>query len=63
MALSRMHSVALLGLDALPVEVEVDVGRSDKTTLIIVGCPIMPSENPKTASLPPSKIPAMPPPI
>ncbi len=39
MALSRMHSVALLGLDALPVEVEVDVGRSDKTTLIIVGLP------------------------
>jgi len=34
-----MHSVALLGLDALSVEVEVDVTRSDKTNLVIVGLP------------------------
>jgi len=39
MPLSRVHSVALIGLDALPVEVEVDVCRSDKTLLVIVGLP------------------------
>lgn len=39
MSLSRIHSVALIGLDALPVEVEVDVCRSDKTLLVIVGLP------------------------
>lgn len=40
MALSRMHSVSLLGLDAFPVEVEVDVSRlEDKTLLVIVGLP------------------------
>lgn len=39
MSLSRMHSVSLIGLDALPVEVEVDVSRSDKTILVIVGLP------------------------
>lgn len=39
MALSRMHSVAFLGLDALPVEVEVDVSRSEKSILVIVGLP------------------------
>lgn len=39
MALSRMHSISLLGLDAVPVEVEVDVSRTDKTLLVIVGLP------------------------
>lgn len=40
MALSRMHSVSLLGLEALPVEVEVDVrDGDDKTVLVIVGLP------------------------
>lgn len=39
MALSRIHSIALLGLDALPVEVEVDIRSSDKTIFVIVGLP------------------------
>src|SRR5262245_38601028 len=40
MALSRVHSVALIGLDAVPVEVEVDVSNSDdKTIFVIVGLP------------------------
>ncbi len=37
MPLSHIQSVALIGLDAIPVFVEVDVARSDKQTLIIVG--------------------------
>lgn len=40
MVLSRLHSIALHGLDAVPVEVEVDVGFiSDKWVLVIVGLP------------------------
>lgn len=39
MTLSRIHSVALIGLDAVPVQVEVDVCRSDKINLVIVGLP------------------------
>ena len=39
MSLSRIHSVALIGLDAVPVEVEVDVCPSDKINLVIVGLP------------------------
>lgn len=39
MSLSRIHSIALIGLDALSIEVEVDVCRSDKTSLVIVGLP------------------------
>lgn len=39
MALSRIHSVSLLGLDAIPVEVEVDVHDSEKTIFVIVGLP------------------------
>lgn len=39
MPLSRIHSISLLGLDAIPVEVEVDVHTSDKTILVIVGLP------------------------
>lgn len=41
MALARMHSVSLLGLDAFPVEVEVDVGQlsEDKIIFVIVGLP------------------------
>ncbi len=39
MALSRMHSISLLGLEAVPVEVEVDVSRADKTLFVIVGLP------------------------
>lgn len=39
MALTRIHSVALYGLDAIPIEVEVDVTRSDKFVLVTVGLP------------------------
>lgn len=40
MALARIHSVSLLGLEAVPVEVEVDVSKSDKfLSLVIVGLP------------------------
>lgn len=40
MPLSRMQSAAFLGLDAVPVEVEVDVTMGEeKTSLIIVGLP------------------------
>lgn len=40
MPLSRLLSVSLIGLDALPVEVEVDVNAcEDKTILVIVGLP------------------------
>lgn len=45
MALSRIHSVSLLGLDAVSVEVEVDVTPIEKieddakTTVVIVGLP------------------------
>lgn len=37
--LSRIHSIALIGLDAALVEVEVDIRQSDKTNLVIVGLP------------------------
>lgn len=40
MTLSRIYSVALLGLDALLVEVEVDVNKGgEKQVLVIVGLP------------------------
>lgn len=39
MSLSRLHSVALVGLDAVPVEVEVDATPFDKPVLVIVGLP------------------------
>lgn len=39
MPISRFQCVSLMGLEALPVEVEVDVGKSDKLTLVIVGLP------------------------
>lgn len=39
MALSRLQCVSLIGLEALPVEVEVDVLRADKVNLVIVGLP------------------------
>lgn len=39
MTLSRFYSVSFLGLEAVPVEVEVDVGKSDKQQLVIVGLP------------------------
>lgn len=39
MALSRIQSVALVGLDAIPVDVEVDVQRSDKIHFVLVGLP------------------------
>lgn len=39
MALSRLQCVSLIGLEALPVEVEVDVVKSDKYSLVIVGLP------------------------
>lgn len=39
MVLSRLQCVSLIGLEALPVEVEVDVVKSDKLSLVIVGLP------------------------
>lgn len=39
MSLSRIYSVALFGLDAVLIDVEVDVSKSDKQTLVIVGLP------------------------
>lgn len=39
MTLSRIYSVSFLGLDAVLVEVEVDVVKSDKLSLVIVGLP------------------------
>ena len=40
MALARIHSVSLLGLEAVPVEVEVDHASAlEKTTFVIVGLP------------------------
>jgi magnesium chelatase family protein len=39
MALSRIHCISLLGLEALPVEVEVDTQRSEMFSLVIVGLP------------------------
>ncbi len=39
MTLSRLQCVSLIGLEALPVEVEVDVVKSDKLSLVIVGLP------------------------
>lgn len=39
MVLSRLQCVSLIGLEALPVEVEVDVIKSDKLGLVIVGLP------------------------
>lgn len=39
MALSRLQCISLIGLEALPVEVEVDVVKSDKLSLVIVGLP------------------------
>lgn len=39
MVLSRLKCVSLVGLEALPVEVEVDVIPSDKISLVIVGLP------------------------
>jgi magnesium chelatase family protein len=39
MSLSRLQCVSLIGLEALPVEVEVDVVKSDKLSLVIVGLP------------------------
>ncbi len=39
MALSRLQCVSLIGLEAVLIEVEVDVATSDKLTLVIVGLP------------------------
>lgn len=39
MPLARIHCAALYGLEALPVEVEVDVTKADKQSLVIVGLP------------------------
>jgi magnesium chelatase family protein len=39
MPIAHFHCVSLIGLEALPVEVEVDVGKSDKLTFVIVGLP------------------------
>lgn len=39
MKLAKIYSVAFQGLDALPVEVEVDLAPSDKLSLIVVGLP------------------------
>jgi magnesium chelatase family protein len=39
MPLSCIHCISLIGLDAVAVEVEVDVARSDHLSLVIVGLP------------------------
>lgn len=39
MPLSCIHSVSLIGLEAVAVEVEVDVAHSDHLSLVIVGLP------------------------
>lgn len=39
MTLSRLQCVSLIGLEALPVEVEVDVIKAEKLSLVIVGLP------------------------
>lgn len=37
--LAVIHSVALLGLEAVPIQVEVDVGLAEKPCMIMVGLP------------------------
>ncbi|HRD55905.1 MAG TPA: YifB family Mg chelatase-like AAA ATPase [Parachlamydiaceae bacterium] len=37
MSLSHIQSTALVGLDAVPIDVEVDVARAEKLSLLIVG--------------------------
>lgn len=39
MTLSRIQSVALIGLEGVPVEIEVDITPTEKLTLVIVGLP------------------------
>jgi magnesium chelatase family protein len=39
MTFSRIYSVALVGLDAVPIEIEVDACCTDKTSLVVVGLP------------------------
>jgi magnesium chelatase family protein len=39
MALTRIHSISLIALDAVPVEVEVDVVNSEEFRFVIVGLP------------------------
>lgn len=39
MSLSRIQCMSLIGLEAVPVEVEVDVVKSDKLNLVTVGLP------------------------
>jgi magnesium chelatase family protein len=39
MPLARINSASLVGLDATPVEVEIDVAPADKTYFVIVGLP------------------------
>ena len=56
MVLSRIYSVAFLGLDAVVVEVEVDVDRSEKPSAVIVGLPDAAVKEAKIASLEPRKI-------
>lgn len=44
--LATVNSAALNGIDAYPVEVEVNCGYGD-TIIALFGCPILPSRNPK----------------
>lgn len=39
MPVARLHCISLIGLEAIPVDVEVDVRPSDKMSLVIVGLP------------------------
>ncbi|WP_068466804.1 YifB family Mg chelatase-like AAA ATPase [Candidatus Protochlamydia phocaeensis] len=39
MPFSRIHCLSLYGLEAIPVEVEVDISKAEKLTLVIVGLP------------------------
>lgn len=39
MGLSKIYSVAFMGLDALPIEIEVDAVKKEKGRIVIVGLP------------------------
>lgn len=39
MPLARINSASLVGLDAIPIEIEIDVAPADKPSFVIVGLP------------------------
>jgi magnesium chelatase family protein len=50
--LARVLSAAVNGIEAFPVEVEVNCGWGD-TVIVIVGLPDAPASNPASANLAP----------